>query len=117
MTYDFSVQKNLLIAALRLLKEKDLLEFSDFGGGTVLAALYWNHRYSTDVDMFIYGEGDLTSELKERKWNDKSKKAMKKIHYIKGNMKFPGIYLEFEITDELSDSIRGEGGFGSTGKH
>lgn len=29
----------------------------------------------------------------------------------------PIIKGEFEITDELPDSIRGEGGFGSTGKH
>src|SRR6056300_711222 len=29
----------------------------------------------------------------------------------------PIVKGEFEITDELPDSIRGEGGFGSTGKH
>lgn len=28
----------------------------------------------------------------------------------------PYVTAEFEITDELSDTIRGEGGFGSTGK-
>ena len=29
----------------------------------------------------------------------------------------PIVKGEFEITDELPDSIRGDGGFGSTGKH
>ena len=28
----------------------------------------------------------------------------------------PYIFAEYEETDELSDTVRGEGGFGSTGK-
>lgn len=100
MEYNFKIQKKLLSTALRLLKEKDLLEISAFGGGTALASLYWNHRYSTDIDIFIYGEKDKISELKPRYWNDKSKKAMNKIGYINGNIKFNGIYLEYEITKD-----------------
>lgn len=97
MKYDFKIQKKLLSTALRLLKEKELLEVSAFGGGTALAGLYWNHRYSTDIDIFIYGENNRIEELKPRLWNDKSKKAMKKLGYLDGNVKFNGIYLEFEI--------------------
>ncbi len=100
MKYNFKIQKKLLVTALRLLKEKNLLELSAFGGGTALAGLYWNHRYSTDIDIFIYGDDNMIGELKPRLWNDKSKKAMKKIGYTNGSMKFSGIYLEYEITKD-----------------
>lgn len=38
------------------------------GGGTVLAAR-WNHRMSTDIDLFI-GEDEMKSSLDERAWDE-----------------------------------------------
>lgn len=50
--YDFSKQKAMLEVTLLLLKENNLLKVSSLGGGTALASYYWNHRYSTDIDVF-----------------------------------------------------------------
>ena len=58
--YDFSKQKIMLEVTLELLKENSLLEISSLGGGTALAGYYWNHRYSTDIDIFIYGNENKT---------------------------------------------------------
>ena len=56
--YNFSKQKAMLEATLLLLKDNDLSEVSTLGGGTALASYYWNHRYSTDIDIFIYDKVD-----------------------------------------------------------
>ncbi len=50
--YDFFKQKEMLAVTLDLLSQNNLLEISSLGGGTVLAAFYFNHRYSTDIDIF-----------------------------------------------------------------
>jgi predicted nucleotidyltransferase component of viral defense system len=52
--YDFSKQKAMRDAILLLLEENNLNKVSTLGGGTALASYYWNHRYSTDIDVFIY---------------------------------------------------------------
>ena len=52
--YNFEVQKNMLHAANYLLGKKGILNVSALGGGTALSAYYWNHRYSTDIDIFVH---------------------------------------------------------------
>ena len=49
--------------AISNLKENNLLEVSTLGGGTALAAYYLNHRYSTDIDIFIYAKENKTHLL------------------------------------------------------
>lgn len=69
--YDFSKQKAMLEATILLLQQNSLLEVSSLGGGTALAAYYWNHRYSMDIDIFIYDKEDKKYLLKDT--NSKSK--------------------------------------------
>ena len=79
--YDFSKQKAMLNATILLLKQKNLLDISSLGGGTALAAYYWNHRYSTDIDIFIYDKEDKKDLLKESNWSNTVKKSMEEIGY------------------------------------
>ena len=58
--YDFFKQKEMLAVTLDLLSQNNLLEISSLGGGTALAAFYFNHRYSTDIDIFIYAKENKT---------------------------------------------------------
>ncbi len=74
--YDFSKQKAMLEVTLELLKENSLLEISSLGGGTALAGYYWNHRYSTDIDIFIYGNENKTHLLKPSNWSENIKSKM-----------------------------------------
>jgi len=84
--YDFSKQKAMLEATLLLLEDNGLKDVSALGGGTALASYYWNHRYSTDIDIFIYDEDDKKHLLKESTWSDEFKSAMEDIGYA-GNLK------------------------------
>ena len=79
--YDFSKQKIMLEVTLELLKENSLLEISSLGGGTALAGYYWNHRYSTDIDIFIYAKENKTHLLKPSHWNDNVNTKMKDIGF------------------------------------
>lgn len=94
--YDFSKQKAILEVTIELLKENDLLEISSLGGGTALAAFYWNHRYSTDIDIFIYGSENKTQLLKPSNWSENIKSKMNSIGY-KGNFRHNDIYTEIVI--------------------
>lgn len=67
--YDFSKQKEMLAVTLDLLSQNNLLEISSLGGGTALAGFYFNHRYSTDIDIFIYAKENKTHFLKPSNWN------------------------------------------------
>lgn len=96
--YNFAQQKAMLNATLLLLEENDLLNVSSLGGGTALAAYYWNHRYSTDIDIFIYNT-NTKHLLKESNWSHKVKKAMESIGY-EGNIKNHPIYTEIMIDKE-----------------
>lgn len=98
--YDFKKQKEMLYAAHLLLKEKKLLDITAFGGGTALAVCYWNHRFSSDIDMFMYGEENLIMNLRESNWNKTIEDKFKTIGYKKGNMINHPAYLEFKITQE-----------------
>ncbi|MBU3015205.1 nucleotidyl transferase AbiEii/AbiGii toxin family protein [Poseidonibacter lekithochrous] len=97
--YDFSKQKAMLNATLLLLEENNLNKVSTLGGGTALASYYWNHRYSTDIDIFIYDKVDKKHLLKESTWSEKVKTEMKSIGY-NGNFRNHPIYSEIVIDEE-----------------
>jgi predicted nucleotidyltransferase component of viral defense system len=97
--YDFSKQKAMLEVTLELLRENDLLEISSLGGGTALAAFYWNHRYSTDIDIFIYGSENKTQLLKPSNWSENIKFKMNSIGYD-GNFRHNDIYTEIVINKD-----------------
>jgi len=97
--YDFSQQKTMLDATLLLLKENNLSEVSTLGGGTALASYYWNHRYSTDIDIFIYDEEDKKHLVKESNWSEEVKTTMESIGY-KGNFRSHPIYSEIVIDED-----------------
>ena len=97
--YDFSKQKAMLEATLLLLEENNLNKVSTLGGGTALASYYWNHRYSTDIDIFIYDKVDKKHLLKESTWSEKVKTEMKSIGYD-GNFRNHPIYSEIVIDEE-----------------
>ena len=94
--YDFSKQKIMLEVTLELLKENSLLEISSLGGGTALAGYYWNHRYSTDIDIFIYGNENKTQLLKPSDWSENIKSKMDSIGF-NGNFRHNNIYTEIVI--------------------
>ena len=94
--YDFSKQKAMLEVTLELLKENSLLEISSLGGGTALAGYYWNHRYSTDIDIFIYGNENKTHLLKPLNWSENIKSKMNYIGFT-GNFRHNDIYAEIII--------------------
>lgn len=94
--YDFSKQREMFEATQLLLEENNLQEVSALGGGTALAAYYWNHRYSTDIDIFIYDKEDKKDLLKESNWNEKVKAAMEDIGYTGGFINHP-VYSEITI--------------------
>lgn len=94
--YDFSKQKAMLEVTLELLKENNLLEISSLGGGTALAGYYWNHRYSTDIDIFIYGNENKTHLLKPLNWSENIKSKMDSIGFT-GNFRHNDIYTEIVI--------------------
>lgn len=97
--YDFLKQKAMLNATLLLLEEKGLKDVSTLGGGTALAAYYWNHRYSTDIDIFIYADVDKKHLLKESSWSDAVKESMKNIGFA-GDFRSHPIYSEIVIDED-----------------
>lgn len=94
--YDFSKQKSMLEVTLELLKENNLLDISSLGGGTALAGYYWNHRYSTDIDIFIYGSENKTQQLKPSNWSENIKSKMNSLGFS-GNFRHNDIYTEIVI--------------------
>jgi len=51
-TYNFSSQSELFQIALEILDDYDIKAWS-FGGGTALSMLYYQHRMSYDIDIFL----------------------------------------------------------------
>lgn len=86
--YDFSSQAKMLGYAIQALKEVNVYEQASFGGGTALSAYYWNHRYSTDIDIFLTTSGSL-SQLRT---------AVQRMNICE-DIRFPGNYLEILISD------------------
>ncbi|KYJ85575.1 nucleotidyl transferase AbiEii/AbiGii toxin family protein [Sulfurovum riftiae] len=94
--YDFSIQKEMLRAALQLLEEKDLLTHAALGGGTALSAYYWGHRYSTDIDMFIHSKENIAKALRQNQWSSDFLKRIQALGYTNGYKSNP-IYTEIAI--------------------
>jgi len=95
--YNFETQKNMLSATLSLLAENNIEKISALGGGTALASFYWNHRYSTDIDIFIYGDKILHKDkLKPSNWSNSVNNKMGLLGF-KGDFKIQTIYLELTI--------------------
>jgi len=68
------------------------------GGGTGLA-VYWEHRFSTDIDIFIYGEDSYKNldMLQPKFWTNNTKVLFNKLNF-KNNYKLHPIYTELEIS-------------------
>jgi len=66
MRYDFSNQSELFHIAVEILEDYDIISWS-FGGGTALSSLYYQHRMSYDIDIFVeeYGEIQRLIEFEE----------------------------------------------------
>ncbi len=52
LSYDFSSQGELFSIAVAILEDYDIASWS-FGGGTALSLLYYQHRMSYDIDIFL----------------------------------------------------------------
>ena len=52
MSYEFSSQAKLFSIALDILEDYNITDWS-FGGGTALSYLYYSHRMSYDIDIFL----------------------------------------------------------------
>jgi len=96
--YDFTVQKNMLSTSLELLEENNIRDISALGGGTALASYYWNHRFSTDIDIFIYGKQPYKDLLRPNKWSENIQEKMSLLGYS-GDYKAQNIYLEFALNE------------------
>jgi predicted nucleotidyltransferase component of viral defense system len=96
LLYDFGVQELLLKAAIGLLHSKKIDTFA-LGGGTALSAYFFQHRFSTDIDIFLQPDGSKDRlKILRRDWNDSVKELFNKVGY-KGECCAPGHYLEFTI--------------------
>ena len=51
-SWNFDEQSKLLEIAIQILEDYDI-QYWSFGGGTVLSALYYQHRMSYDIDIFL----------------------------------------------------------------
>ncbi len=52
MSYDFSSHAKLFSIALNILEDYNITDWS-FGGGTALSSIYYKHRMSYDIDIFL----------------------------------------------------------------
>lgn len=92
----------MLKTAISLLEEKNLLKKTALGGGTALSAVYWQHRYSTDIDMFIYGSAN-DNALKQIRPGVWSKDFTSKLYEIGNghvNVKNPAHYIEISLSED-----------------
>ena len=96
--YDFNIQKDMLLAAYKLLKSKGILDITALGCGTALSAYYWSHRYSTDIDIFVHSKSDITLMLRPKEWSTDFLQILKKIGYT-GDCKVHPAYTEIVIKD------------------
>lgn len=85
--YDFSKQAHMLALAIDALKAIGIYEDASLGGGTALSAYYWEHRYSTDIDLFIDNSNTL-SDIRT---------YFASLHE-KYDIRFPGHYVEIHLS-------------------
>lgn len=93
--YNFSPQKEMFGVARKILQTINVLDYA-LGGGTALSAYHWNHRYSTDIDIFLFEKHSHMQHIREAMGKPYILQSLKQIGY-QGNMKYPGHYLEIEI--------------------
>jgi len=93
--YDFSVQKEMFGVARSILQSIDVNNYA-LGGGTTLSACYWNHRNSTDIDIFLFEKDAHLKKIRDSLGKSHIVQLLKKIGY-QGSFKYPGNYLEIEI--------------------
>ena len=80
--YDFQLQEEMLDISLELLRDVGIDAPSALGGGTALSAYYWQHRFSTDIDIFIYSsEKKVLNKIDPRNANDDIRSRLSKINY------------------------------------
>ncbi len=98
--YDFQLQEKMLGISLALLKERGVKANCALGGGTALSAYYWQHRFSTDIDIFIHnGTAADLNKIDPRKTSAPIKAQLAKINYT-GNLKKHPIYTELSIDND-----------------
>ena len=97
--YNFEIQKNMLYTANYLLDKKGILNVSALGGGTALSAYYWNHRYSTDIDIFVHSKDDISMILRPKEWDSDFLEKLNILGYD-GNCKVHPAYTEIVIKDD-----------------
>ena len=98
--YNFAIQKKMLEISLKMLEENNISEVAALGGGTALSAFYWDeHRFSTDIDIFIYANEEKKNLLRPNKWSNSIKADMAEIGYT-GDFKFQNIYVEFALNKD-----------------
>ena len=83
---DFSKQAHMLGLAIEALKAVGIYEDTSLGGGTALSAYYWEHRYSTDIDLFI----NNTNTLKDIR-------AYFSSLHVAYDIRYPGHYVEIHL--------------------
>jgi len=98
--YDFSKQKQMLNLSLTLLQENNLLGVSALGGGTALSAYYWEHRYSTDIDMFVHQREDVAMRFRPTQWSAHFLSELEAVGYS-GNYKGNPAYAEITIEQDF----------------
>jgi len=96
--HDFNIQKDMLLAAHELLESKGILDVAALGGGTALSAYYWNHRYSTDIDIFVHCKSDITLMLRPQEWSVDFLHMLQELGYT-GDCKVHPVYTEITIKD------------------
>ncbi len=87
----------MLEISLELLAEKGLQDVCALGGGTALSALYWGHRYSTDIDMFIHQKEDVSKLFRPNQWSPGVTKQLYALGYKDGDYKGHPVYAEISI--------------------
>ena len=79
--YDFTLQEEMLDISLQLLSDIGVDAPSALGGGTALSAFYWQHRFSTDIDIFIYSsQQNVLIKIDPKNANDDTKLRLSKIN-------------------------------------
>jgi len=95
--YDFQLQKEMLDISFALLKERGIKADYALGGGTALSAYYWQHRFSTDIDIFIHkGTAEDLKKIDPRKTSTAIKARLARIKYA-GDLKKHPVYTELTI--------------------
>ena len=98
--FDFKIQEEMLCVSLDLLEHGDVIDVYALGGGTALSAFYWEHRFSTDIDIFIYSKDRKILHKIDPRYTSKSiKKKLKDLNYT-GDLKNNGVYMELAIDDD-----------------